>query len=60
MVLGHMGYFMAFANIYKAFAVLIIKVLLLIELTQRNFEDGSYETKWKLGHIWFELLFLYC
>ena len=57
MFVGHMGYFIAFANIYKAFAVLIIEVLLLIELMQPNFEDGNNETKWRSSHIRFELLF---
>ena len=57
MFVGHMGYFIAFANIYKVFAVLIIEVFLLIELTQPNFEDGNNETKWRLSPIRFELLF---
>ena len=58
MFVGHMGYFVAFANIYKAFAVLMIKVLFLIELTQPNFEDGSNETyeNWVI----FDLNYSFC
>ena len=53
MFVGHVGYFSASANICKAFAILIIEVILLTELPQPNLEDGKNEKKndWVIFHL---------